>query len=330
MTLILETTFEKYVLNKVLGKGLTCECYIGNKVSSDNSESFAIKIFDQKYHKYYLNEVNILSKLSNNTNIIKLYSHGEGNISSNASEGEILKKKIYFEVMEYAENGELKDYISNKKTRIPEKISSKIFYRMVSVIKYLHENNITHCDIKPENILMCKNFVPKLNDFGFSHIFEHKNGEKDWTLFHFAGSVIYSGPEIRKAYTKGYNAVKNDIYSLGMLIFVITIGDFPFQKASFSDEKYKFIIKKNYDRFWECFNDIEISDEFKDLINKLICFTPNQRLDMDKILEHPWVKKYNNEIHDNNNYNKNQETLNEFENDIFDKDIFDEFKKRKV
>ena len=124
-------------------------------------------------------------------------------------EKNLLKKKIYFEVMEYAENGELKDYISNKKTRIPEKISSKIFYRMVSVIKYLHENNITHCDIKPENILMCKNFVPKLNDFGFSHIFEHKNGEKDWTLFHFAGSVIYSGPEIRKPISKTHQPKKD-------------------------------------------------------------------------------------------------------------------------
>ena len=321
MTLLLQSTTDKYILEKFLGNGLTCKCYLGHKLSQENSESFAIKIFDPQYYQYYLNEVNILSKLSNHDNIIKIYTNGEGFImpltqNENNNNDENLKNKIYFEVMEYAENGELKDYVIDTKSRFPEKISAKIFYKIVSVVKYLHDNNITHCDIKPENILMCKNFIPKLNDFGFSHLFEEKNGEKDWTLFNFCGSVIYSGPEIRRAY-KGYDGIKNDIYSLGMLLFVITIGDFPFHKASFSDEKYKYIIKKNYDRFWECFKGLEISDEFKDLINKLICITPNQRLEIDKILEHPWVKKYN-------------ETQTELEHDCYDKDIFDEFNSRKI
>ena len=97
---------------------------------------------------------------------------------------------------------------------------------------------------------------------------------------------------------KGFDAIKNDIYSLDALLFVITIGEFPYEIASFSDDKYRYIIKKNYNRFWEYFNVIEISDEFKDLINGLICITPSQRFNIEQILEHPWLKKYMKEEND--------------------------------
>ena len=117
-------------------------------------------------------------------------------------------------------------------------------------------------------------------------------------------------------------SIKNDIFSLGVLLFVITIGDFPFINTSFSDEKYKFIIKKNYERFWEFFNSIEISDEFKDLINNLIGLNPSQRFNIDQILEHPWIKKYNKEININGK--------NVYEIIDIDQDVINEFNSRKV
>ena len=343
MSYLLYDESNKYILNKLLGAGLTCKCFLGQKIISPSkySELFAIKIFPQKFHEYYLNEVNILSKLSSNNNIIKLYEHGQGyieplsdndklentneindkeNQTNSESNTKIDKEKIFFSVMEYIPNGELKDYVQGTSTRIPEKISAKIFANIALTVKCLHENNIAHCDIKPENILMNNKYRPILNDFGFSHFFETKNG--DYTLHKFAGSVIYSGPETRKAYTKGFDALKNDIFSLGILLFVITIGDFPFQKASYSDYKYRYIIKRNYTKFWEHFNYIEISDEFKDLINKLICITPSQRLDIDKVLDHPWLKKYINIC------NKDDNKI-EIGDNFVDDDVFNEFNSRK-
>jgi serine/threonine protein kinase len=269
--------------------------------------------------------VNVLSKLSTNGNIIKLHEYGQGLISplsqqekkDGIKEG---KEKIFYEVMDYAVNGELKDHVQGTSTRIPEKISAKIFLKIVLIVKYLHDNNITHCDIKPENVLLDKYYRPLLNDFGFSQIFEGNNG--DFTLHKFAGSNIYCAPETRKAYTRGFDAIKNDIFSLGVLLFVITIGDFPFINTSFSDEKYKFIIKKNYERFWEFFNSIEISDEFKDLINNLIGLNPAQRFNIEQILEHPWIKKYNKEININGK--------NVYEIMDIDQDVINEFNSRKV
>ena len=330
MTYLLESNSNKYVLIKLLGEGATCKCFLGQKFSTnqENSEFFAIKIFNQNFYPYYLNEVNIISKLSGNENIIKLYEYGQGIITplskqekkNNINER---KEKIFYEIMEYAVNGELKDHVKGTSTRIPEKISAKIFYIIVNTVKYLHSKNITHCDIKPENVLLDQNYRPLLNDFGFSQSFEGKNG--DFTLHKFAGSNIYCAPETRKAYTKGFDAVKNDIFSLGVLLFVITIGEFPFTNASFSDEKYKYIVKKNYERFWDFFNIIEISEEFKDLINNLINLNPSQRLDIEQILNHPWIKKY---IKDKNNDINNIE--NENINDLIDQDVVNEFNSRKV
>ena len=327
MTYLIETESSKYVLRKLLGEGATCKCYLGQKIfdNKENSDSFAIKVFKPNFFPYYSNEVNILSKLSTNDNIIKLHEYGQGLISplskqENKDNVKEQKEKIFYEVMEYAVNGELKDHVQGTSTRIPEKISAKIFLKIVLIVKYLHNNNITHCDIKPENVLLDKYYRPLLNDFGFSQLFEGNNG--GFTLHKFAGSNIYCAPETRKAYTRGFDAIKNDIFSLGVLLFVITIGDFPFINTSFSDEKYKFIIKKNYERFWEFFNNIEISDEFKDLINNLIGLNPSQRFTIDQILEHPWMKKYNKEINTND-----QKAL---ENNDIDQDVINEFNSRKV
>jgi serine/threonine protein kinase len=334
MTFLLVDNSKKYILDKFLGEGATCKCFLGYKETSsfENHEFFAIKIYSPKFYQYYINEVDILSKFSSNDNIIKLYENGEGylidiNKEQNTNNTNDKEKKdnnkIYYEIMEYASNGELKDFIQGTDTRLPENISAKIFMNLVLTVKILHENNIAHCDIKPENVLMNSKFRPLLSDFGFSQYFDGENC--DYTLHKFAGSDFYCAPETRKAYVRGFDGVKNDIFSLGVLLFVITIGDFPFHKASFSDDRYRYIIKKNYSRFWEHFNDIEISEEFKDLINNLICITPSQRFNIEQILEHPWFKKYITEIHSDKD-NK----IIEMKNNYVDEEVISEFNSRKI
>ena len=333
MTYILETDSVKYILNKLLGEGVTCKCFLGQKLTSDNTEElFAVKIFDQKYYQFYNNEVNYLSRLSDNENIIKLYEYGQGFITPllnyNKADNCLInldlsqRQPIFFQIVEYASNGELKDYVRDTSTRIPENISAKIFFKIISTVKYLHSNNIAHCDIKPENILLDKNYNVKLNDFGFSQSFDGEKG--DYLLHHFNGTNIYCAPETRKAFVKGFDGIKNDIFSLGVLLFVITVGDFPFGRPNISDDKYRYIIKKNYNRFWKYFSNIDISEEFKDLINNLICNTPSQRFDIEQILEHPWMQKYTG-INFINNCTKN-----ELDNFFTDQDIVDELKSRKV
>ena len=322
MTFKLEDNDKQYLLKQKIGVGATCECFIGHKINEEKPEIVAIKIFPPKFYQFYFNEVSFLSKLNDNDNIIKLYEYGQGfltNISNNDNSS-TNKDKIYYQILEYANNGELKDYINDSSSRIPENISAKIFLKIVKAVKFIHGNNIAHCDLKPENILLDQNFNPKLNDFGFSQKLDRENGN---LLHQRSGTPKYSSPDVRLAFTKGYDGIKNDIFSLGVLLFVITIGDFPFETATYSDEKYKFIIKGRFNHFWEFFNYIDLSNEFKDLINSLISHTPAKRLSIEEILKHPWLIKHL------GNYNNNEQKNESIKNNLFDKEIIDIFISRK-
>ena len=322
MTFKLEDNDKQYLLKQKIGVGATCECFIGHKKNEEKPEIVAIKIFPPKFYQFYFNEVSFLSKLNDNDNIIKLYEYGQGfltNISNNDNSS-TNKDKIYYQILEYANNGELKDYINDSSSRIPENISAKIFLKIVKAVKFIHGNNIAHCDLKPENILLDQNFNPKLNDFGFSQKLDRENGN---LLHQRSGTPKYSSPDVRLAFTKGYDGIKNDIFSLGVLLFVITIGDFPFETATYSDEKYKFIIKGRFNHFWEFFNYIDLSNEFKDLINSLISHTPAKRLSIEEILKHPWLIKHL------GNYNNNEQKNENIKNNLFDKEIIDIFISRK-
>ena len=325
MTFFLEENEKKYTLNEKIGKGATCDCFLGQELNEGKPKIFAIKIFKEKYYEFYSNEISILSTLNGNDNIIKLIGYGKGILSSitisgnNNSDDYSDKQIVYYQVLEYASNGELKDYVNGNSSRIPEKISAKLFLKIVYAVKYLHDNDIAHCDLKPENILLDNFFNPKINDFGFSQKFDGKKG--DFLIHKRSGTPNYSSPDVRHAFTKGYNGIKNDIFSLGVLLFVITIGEFPFEKATYSDEKYKFVIKGHFDRFWKFFNHIDVSDEFRDLINSLISLNPSKRLTTDAILKHPWlIKQLGLNYSENNNY---------IINELYDKELIDLFNSRK-
>ena len=121
---------------------------------------------------------------------------------------------------------------------------------------------------------------------------------------------------MKKAKFAGYDGIKSDIFSLGVLLFVITVGRFPFKTSGFSDKKYRLIMSKRYEHYWKNFDKFNLSKEFKDLINHLLCFDPNQRLRIDEILNHPWIK--NNAI-----FNINDDEF------YIDSDIINELKKRR-
>ena len=328
MTFLLEGNKNKYILNHKIGNGATCECYLGHKINDEKSDLVAIKIFPQKNYHFYSNEISFLSTINNNDNIIKLYSYGQGFLfpiinEENSENYNSEKEIIFYQILEYANNGELKDYVNGTNSRIPENVSAKIFLKIVLGVKYLHENDIAHCDLKPENILLDKYFNPKINDFGFSQKFNGKNG--DYLLHKRSGTPIYSSPDVRLAFTKGYDGIKNDVFSLGVLLFVITIGEFPFESSTYSDDKYKFIIKGRFSKFWENFN-IDISDEFKDLINKLLSLNPAKRLTTDEIIKHPWIIKNLGIIQiEQKNILSEDNNINE----LYDKEIINEFISRK-
>lgn len=334
MRAILEAIDSKYVIVNDIGCGATCSVYKGYSLEDKSKKLYAIKIFKEKAKKYFDKEI-LINKYLPSEYFLSIYKYGTGRIHQEIDNSENISTSnnidsldnyngvIYYIIQELAQNGELFNYVYKIEEGFPENISIKIFKKIVECVKILHDNRIAHCDIKPENVLVGNDFSIKLIDFGFSQILEND----DNFIYEYRGSDMYASPEIQNKNMNGYDALKSDIFSLGVLLFVITVRRFPFERPGYIDRKYRLIMNKKYNDFWCFYQQYNLSNEFKDLINHLICYDPSERLTIDEILEHPIMKKYTNKNNENNN-NLNENVIMSISD--FDEEVVDELENRKA
>ena len=129
--------------------------------------------------------------------------------------------------LEYMDMGSLHDMMKLTRAPFPERHMSVIVYQVVSAIKYLHEHKLIHRDVKPGNILLNSDGCVKLSDFGISKTIDNTANICDT----FVGTALYMSPE--RVFGKDYSFT-SDIWSLGMVIFEMATGGFPFPSmASF-------------------------------------------------------------------------------------------------
>ena len=136
-------------------------------------------------------------------------------------------------VMEYCPNGDLFDYILTL-GQLQEKELIRIARALIDAINYLHSRHIVHRDIKPENIVFTQNMIPKLIDFGISHEIYSGN-----LLKTKSGTYLYSPPEA--LLEKEYDAYAADIWSLGITLFTMQFGCFPWKADTQESDIAKFI-----------------------------------------------------------------------------------------
>ncbi len=285
---ILHNKKEEYYIIKQIGEGASSFVYLGLNSKSLN-EQYAIKLYIND--SSYKIETNNLNLIKENKNIVKLINFGEGILERGGSlesyeiTSHFFNDEVKFSIFEYLPNGELYNYIFYLNKGFKEEISRKIFIDLLNSIESCHKSGISHCDIKLENILLDKNFNIKLIDFGFSKKIN------DGLIYESNGTYSYVSPEVLIAATKGYDGIKNDIFSLGIILFSLIFGFLPFKNATFTDFRYKFIIKEQYEDFWKSVNNNNdtISNNFKDLFERMICFDPKERLTINEIKNHPWV-----------------------------------------
>ncbi len=149
------------------------------------------------------------------------------NIVSVYDVGQEKDENINYIVMELLESKTLKDYI-NENPKIPSEIVLKIAAQVASALEAAHKAHIIHRDIKPHNIILNKNMVAKVTDFGIAKIANATTA----TITSFGstmGSVHYFSPEHAKG---GYTDEKSDIYSLGVVMYEMATGKLPFDADS--------------------------------------------------------------------------------------------------
>ncbi|KAG0457698.1 hypothetical protein HPP92_022855 [Vanilla planifolia] len=187
------------------------------------------------------------------------------------------KTKIYF-VMEYVRGGELFNKIT--KGRLKESVARKYFQQLINAVEFCHSRGVYHRDLKPENLLLDEKGDLKVSDFGLSALADSKR--QDGLLHTTCGTPAYVAPEVISR--KGYEGAKADIWSCGVILFVLLAGYLPFQDSNLM-ELYRKISKSEFKcPHW-------FLPEARKLLSKILNPNPIKRLSIAKILEHPWFVK---------------------------------------
>ncbi|XP_076791305.1 sperm motility kinase Z-like [Arvicanthis niloticus] len=185
------------------------------------------------------------------------------------------RHKTYL-VMEYASKGSLQKHI-NKCGRLQEEEARTIFTELSLAIDYIHSQNIVHRDIKAENILLDWDGHVKLTDFGLGK--RLASGEQ---FRGFCGTPQYCAPEV--FHQKPYDGLPADIWSLGVLLYYLVVGQLPFREKVHSKIKY-LIQSQNY---WiPC----RLSPDLQDLLKRLFTLDPTTRPSIKEVLAHPWLRR---------------------------------------
>ncbi|KAF2296897.1 hypothetical protein GH714_011667 [Hevea brasiliensis] len=187
------------------------------------------------------------------------------------------KSKIYF-VMEYCKGGELFNKVA--KGKLKEDVACKYFQQLINAVDFCHSRGVYHRDIKPENLLLDENENLKISDFGLSALAESKH--QDGLLHTTCGTPAYVAPEVINR--KGYDGAKADIWSCGVVLFVLLAGYLPFHDSNLM-EMYRKIGKAEF----KCPN--WFPQEARRLLFKMLDPSPTTRISMDKIKESSWYRK---------------------------------------
>ena len=264
-----------YEVVKQLGKGGYGKVYqVRNKKTGELRACKQLSKLNISDLVKFEREIDILIK-TDHPNIIKLYDVFESN------------HNLYL-VMEECNGGELFDKILEhieKEEMYSEKEAANILLQVMSAVEYCHNNGICHRDLKPENLLYLKkgneeNNPLKVIDFGLSQTIDVKK-----ILNSKVGTAYYVSPEILQG---SYNE-KCDIWSAGVILYVLLSGEPPFNGPSDSVIYSK--IKKMKFSFppsrWS-----GISKEAKDLLNHMLV-PEKERYSASQVLAHPWFKIVN-------------------------------------
>ena len=274
---------EGYIVLKELGRGSFGLVYlVQNEI---NKKNYALKVIDKE----------LLSRTDRKEEaLIERY------ILSNCKHPSIIKLskafqrrlKLYF-VMEYCPNKDL-DVLIRKFGTLDNDLALQIIAELVNVIDYLHTDmEISHNDLKPSNILLDENYHIKLIDFSTSKVkgkvFDKKKGifvESDESVNkEIFGTAEFLSPEMVNQKITDYRT--NDIWSLGIIIYIIFNGESPFKAENdfFTCQKIKtckFEYVKN-----------DIPEDAIDLLNNILIEDTEKRFNIKQIKNHKYFKDIN-------------------------------------
>eukprot|EP01130_Rhizamoeba_saxonica_P000325 TRINITY_DN10300_c0_g1_i1.p1 TRINITY_DN10300_c0_g1~~TRINITY_DN10300_c0_g1_i1.p1 ORF type:complete len:367 (-),score=98.88 TRINITY_DN10300_c0_g1_i1:34-1134(-) len=261
----IESEFE---LNNVIGEGSYAKVWSG--LRKDDSLKVAIKVLrkdqaiDQDELDMFHHELKILSDLERCDQIVGIIKLAESEDS-------------LYVIMDLIEGGELFDFLNDSENGYLEEYTAASLARDILLgVKFLHDQNIVHRDIKLENVLMNPNFQNcYITDFGTAtHINE------DEPLTELIGTELYMAPELFQEMPYGK---KVDTWATGVVLYIMLTGVLPYG----DEDPCTSVISQDYELFPDEYKDY-ISEEGYELVLKLMEPNPDERLSCKKALKHVW------------------------------------------
>ncbi|CAD5111210.1 DgyrCDS542 [Dimorphilus gyrociliatus] len=253
-----------YEIGQTIGKGNFAVVKLATHVITKSK--VAIKIVDkaklsEEFLSKILREIQIM-KLLDHPHIVKLYHV-------------INKDTMIYIVTEYASGGEIFDHlVAHGRMKEPE--ARRTFKQIIAAVSYCHSRKVCHRDLKAENLLLDSKRNIKIVDFGFSNHFESGQLLNTW-----CGSPPYAAPELFEG--KPYDAEKVDIWSLGVVLYVLVCGALPFDGNTLQLLRSRVLSGKFRVPFF-------MSTECENLLKRMLVVDPSKRCTMTDILNDKWLK----------------------------------------
>lgn len=250
----------KYMLVKLLNHGEYSKVY--HAKDTRTGQSVAIKAVQD--YQQGLVEIQALTRL-NHRHVIKLVE-----VLAAADSDQV------FIVTEFAKCGDLFEMIADR-GRLAEDVGRHYFHQLISAVRHCHARGVFHRDIKPENLLLDDKWALKLSDFGLCSVSDP--GRPGPALHEPCGTPEYAAPEVLAG--RGYDGAKADVWSCGVVLYVLTAGFLPFDGAGMWGK-----MRKGEFRLpsW-------MSPGLKWLLRRILDPNPETRMTIDEILEDGWFRK---------------------------------------
>ncbi|XP_042513904.1 CBL-interacting protein kinase 1-like isoform X1 [Macadamia integrifolia] len=259
----------KYELGRTLGEGNFGKVKYARHL--DSGQGFAVKILDKKR----ILDLKISDQIKREIGSLKLLKH-----PNVVRLHEVLasKTKICM-VLEYVNGGELFDRIASK-GKLSEAEGRRLFHQLIDGVSYCHDKGVFHRDLKPENVLVDVKGNIKISDFGLSALPQHFRD--DGLLHTTCGSPNYVAPEVLT--NRGYDGATSDLWSCGVILYVILTGYLPFDDRNLAVLYQKIFKGAVQIPEW-------LSPGVKNLIKRILEPNPCTRISIAEIKIDDWFKQ---------------------------------------
>ncbi|KAL9228339.1 hypothetical protein vseg_003931 [Gypsophila vaccaria] len=264
----------RYELGRVLGQGTFARVYHARNVQTGKAVAMKVvgkeKVIKANMMEQIKREISVMKRVKH-PNIVELY------------EVMATKSRIYL-AMELVRGGEFFTKISQN-GKLDEDLARFYFRQLISAVGFCHSRGVYHRDLKLENLLLDHEGNLKVSDFGLSTYLED-NDQVDRLLKTSCGTAHYVAPEVVSKRGQGYDGAKADIWSCGVILYVLLAGYLPF-----NDDNLMNMYRKIYKGNFKCPS--WFSPQTRGLITRMLDPKPESRISIPEIMSSEWFNTPN-------------------------------------